>query len=150
MKLQAFKRFSDEELLTGLVFGEARRTERSFVDELFEWVAIAQVVQNRKYHNSWPSTIQEVILQKGQFSCFNENDPNNEKIYFFLVNKSPTVTYERMRTVATMVLFSLTADLVKGATHYVAEWFYKDKKGTDHWCRRMQKTFSAGGHVFLK
>jgi hypothetical protein len=150
MKLSAFKGFSDEALLAGLFYGEARLTERSALDELFEYIAIGQVVMNRKNNKRWPNTIQEVILQPKQFSCFNENDPNNDKIWMFLANKRPLSPYERMLTCAMLVINNMTVDLVKGATNYAATYLWKEKQGTNHWLAKMEATFTAGGHTFGK
>jgi hypothetical protein len=149
MKIQAFKGFSDEALLAGLFYGEARLTERTVTDELFEYIAIGQVVMNRLKSKSYPDTIQKVILQPKQFSCFNEDDPNNDKIWMFLANKRPLSPYERMLTCAILVINNVAVNMVGSAKNYVARWFYDQKAGTDHWCRKMAIAFEAGGHVFL-
>ena len=120
------------------------------LDEIQEYIAIGQVVMNRVANPTYPLSVKAVILQDNQFSCFNENDPNNDKIFFFLMNQTPLKTYQVMLSVAVGVIGNLYADLVHGAMNYVAKWFYEEKKGTGHWSQRMRIAFKAGGHVFLK
>jgi spore germination cell wall hydrolase CwlJ-like protein len=149
MKPEAFKKFSDLQLMAGLFFGEARRVEDSELDELKEFTAIGQVVMNRLNSARWPSTVYGVILQPKQFSCFNENDPNNEMIWLFLANELPKKLYARAIACATFVLNRMAKDYAQGADHYVAQWFYEQKIGTNHWCQNMDITAHYGGHIFL-
>lgn len=148
MKTVAFKEFNDIQLLAGLMYGEARLKENSFIDELEEWIAIGQVVVNRVQLDGYPNSISGVILAPKQFSCYNENDPNNPKIWSFLKNQVPVVYYERMTVCAYLVINGLTVDLVGGATNYTSKTFYNEHKDTNHWVAEMKVTFRAGGHVF--
>ena len=148
MNRKAFNEFSEEVLMTGLMYGEARMTENSEVDELREYIAIGQVVLNRVHSQRYPRSVKEVILQPLQFTCFNENDPNSDKIWVFLKNQSPAKLYERMMLCSTLVINGLAADLVKGATNYVSTTFYR-KAPAGHWCKKMKPVLRVGGHVFL-
>ena len=149
MKRQAFEGFTEAQLMAGLFWGEARMWEADKTEEMREYIAIGQVVMNRVKSKGYPDTIHDVILQPGQFSCFNEDDPNNDKIWMFLKNQSPAAIYYTMLTVATGVIAGLYENKIADAKNYVATWFYKTTKGSDHWCQKMFDIARYGGHTFL-
>lgn len=149
MKKEAFRYFSNQELMAGNMFGEARMVEDNVMDEIREYLAIGGVVMNRAKSHRWPGIPGEVILQKSQFSWLNEGDPNSDMVYTFLKNRTPQPQYVRMMGLAQMLLEGRCDDFSNGANHYVAEWLWRQKLGTDHWCQRLRLTAVWGGHLFM-
>jgi len=144
-----FRRFSEKELVAGLIFGEARLSEMGSPDEIKEYLSIAWTVKNRADNkNRWPSTITDVILQPKQFSCFNPEDPNSLTIEQFLMGKLDPPTLHKYMVYVVAFIQGRTPDFSCGANHYVAIWFY-NKAVSSHWCRKMRITAVYGGHIFL-
>lgn len=142
-------KYSELELLIGLFYGESRLIESSIADDIIEILAIGGVVLNRVRSPHFPNTIKEVILQPNQFSCFNEDDPNRNRLTTFLNDKFLTGSYHKYEVYATALLNNLTLDFSRGATHYTSIAFYEKAKPT-HWCRKMRVTMLAGGHIFME
>jgi hypothetical protein len=147
--LEAFRYFSDQELLAGNMYGEARFTEDSEMEEMREYLAIGCVVMSRVRSHRWPGTAKEVILQKSQFSWLNPGDPSGELVYQFLRHKQPEKLYKPMMGVALSILEGRTSDFSNGANHYIALWLWRQKLGTSHWCQRFKLTEALGGHLFF-
>lgn len=102
------------DLIARTVFGEARG-EKSF-DSL---QAIAHVILNRvKDHKNWPNSVEAVIFQKNQFSCWNETDPN----YFIIQSVSFNNPEFRQAYQATLAAMLSQQDITHGANHYHARW----------------------------
>lgn len=149
--IERWKNFSELELMIGLWYGEARIVEDSMMEEIREYLAIGNVVLNRIKLGRWGKSPRSVILAPNQFSCFNENDPNVERIYQFLTWKSPSDVYNRLKIYATQLLAGKTRDFSELATHYVARWLYEKPSTLNHsWIPKMKITAIWGGHVFLK
>lgn len=144
-----FTKYTDKELMVGLWYGEARLIEFSLIEDIREILAIGHTVLNRINLPQYPKSVQGVILQGNQFSCFNPGDPNASKIKTFLDMKYPSETYKQYSVYAESLLKGLTRDFSGGADHYCARWFYEQAKPT-HWCRIMKITDIHGGHIFLK
>lgn len=108
-RLDNFKSDSDKVLLARLVYGEARNCS----DE--EKAAVAYTVVNRAMDGKkWNGeTIRESILKPWQYSCFNKNDPNREK----LMDPEKNV-FENCLRVADRVLKNKNGGLNKGQTNY--------------------------------
>lgn len=140
--------FSPPELLTGLLYGEARLREGDISDDIREWLAIAWVVRNRVYSPVFPSSWVDVMLQPKQFSCFNEKDPNLPQIISFLERKNGYF-WNKMYPVALSVYRGMSVDFSNGADHYVAVWLWFELSDA-HWAKNMEIRALWGGHVFLR
>lgn len=102
----------DTTLLARLIFGEARGETKEFKK------TIAYTVLNRTgKHKWWGHTLKEVILKPFQYSCFNKNNPNYEKVLNPLASENLSVWRECME-VAIYVLTHPEEDTSNGATHY--------------------------------
>lgn len=127
---------SEEILLARLIYGEAR-------GEPYDTkVAIAQTVLNRVKEKKWyGKNLQEVILKPKQFSCFNPNDPNFEKL------KNP-LKYEKLEVwqecyaVAKKVLNREVKDVSQGANHYCTN--------NPSWAKNKQPLSRKGNIKFYK
>lgn len=68
-------KLTDLQVVAATLWGEARG------EGVEGMIAVAHVIANRARKGGWwGSTPRDVCLKKWQFSCWNENDPNREKI----------------------------------------------------------------------
>ena len=134
---QRLEDLTDVELLTRLIWGEARGESTQGK------IAVACVARNRVEKNGWFGRgYKGVILKPWQFSCFNDNDPNLPK----LIDPDPEdEAVKECRAIADQVIDGLP-DVTGGATHYYATWM-KEPPG---WAKQMTETTRIGRHVFLK
>ncbi len=104
-----FLALSEMELLARCLWGEAR-------GEPMEGVrAVVNVIQNRVRGKSWYGvTLKNVILKPWQFSCFNDNDPNFEKLKAGPIGE----VFGRCLFIAELSVKGLITDNTDGSTHY--------------------------------
>ena len=107
-----YKGSTDCDIIARTLYGEARyictRTER---------IAIAHVINNRVHDskNRWGNTHKEVCLQQKQFSCWNEDDPNLDKI----INvRWENEHFQECFGIAYSVVNLFVHDFTDGANHY--------------------------------
>ena len=139
----------DQEIMAGLGYGEMRQVEDTRSDEIKEFLAIGCTVMNRVKSPRWPDTVKGVILQKNQFSCFNANDPNRDRVMLFLTSKHPQKLYDTLMNYASAILEGRCDDFSNNANHYAAEWFFHKKRKSRHWVQKMKIVAMYGGHVFF-
>ena len=137
-----FSDLSEQDLLAACIWGEARGEPRRGK------IAVANVVFNRINHpNRWGNTIHSVCLQRWQFSCFNENDPNSEVIKEGIPH---TVGYLMCSLIASMAIDGELADVTQtypelpGATHY------HNSMITPDWSTKLQYLTQIGKHKFYR
>jgi len=110
--MDIFESLSDVELLTLVLYGEARG------EPAIGKLAVSHVILNRAAAPCWwGKTVKEVILKPKQFSCFNANDPNR----LCLEHQVNSGYYDpACLAVAQLALAGKTIDPVTGggATHY--------------------------------
>ena len=120
--------------LARTIYGEARG------ESLSGRVAIANVILNRIKRKSWfGKTVKEVCLKPWQFSCWNSNDPNRNKI------KEVTAfdkTFKECLTVAELAVLGLLSDNTRGACHYHNNTVSPD------WARNEPTCAIIGSHLF--
>lgn len=103
-------------LLRMLMWGEARgEQDQGGRLESIAMLAVAWVARNRAIARK--QDMRTVILAPWQFSCFNVNDPNRDKM--LVAHKLDPVSWERADTVADLFEAGLTSDPSHGADHYV-------------------------------
>lgn len=105
--------FSDQEIVARTLWGEARS------QGVMGMVAVACVIMNRSYNPGWWGTsLRGVCLAPMQFSCWNDSDPQAEKM------RSPIndMEYVQSSTVAEMLFNHSINDITNGADHYRAEY----------------------------
>ena len=127
------------ETLARTIYGEAR-------GELVRGKeAVAAVVMNRVRRAMerggywWGSTAEEVCLRPWQFSCWNENDPNREKI---LAVGRDNRNFQSCLRIARRALAGTLKDPTGGATHYHA------KGMTPPWAKDRKPSAGIGRHRF--
>lgn len=126
----------DVDTLWRTIWGEARG------ETLGGKIAVAHVILNRVRLQSWMGkTIRGVCRKPWQFSCWNRNDPNREK----MLKAKPSDALECLFA-ATGALSGHLTDPTRGATHYYAFRAIQPPK----WASKLKKTAQIGGHIFMK
>jgi hypothetical protein len=105
----------DAEILTlaRTLYGEARGESREGIE------AVANVILNRVRSNRYPNTVAKVCLQRLQFSCWNDNDPNRKIISKLKPGDNPV--FDMILQIATRAVLGGLPALVVGALHYHAK-----------------------------
>ncbi len=94
----------EKRFLARTIYGEARGADEELKRET------ARVVLRRVRDKRWPNSVQEVVLQRKQFSCFNPEDPNWYKVW-----NPKGQTWQECQRIAGE---ELEKRLSKGANHY--------------------------------
>jgi N-acetylmuramoyl-L-alanine amidase len=116
------------------IYGEARG------ESLVGKVAVGCVIMNRvKKGGWWGDTIEDVCLKKFQFSCWNSDDPNLEKIKS--VSELDPVFVECC-TIAALAADELLVDRTYNATHY------HTKGIRPGWVSGHESVYETGAHIF--
>jgi len=131
-----FEHLPDAYLLAWLLWGEARG------EPLQAKIAVGCVVRNRvKNPGWWGKTWKEVMLKPKQFSCFNHDDPNREKIVWAILEGLVPI---QELGIAIAIMYDLLPDITDGATHY------HDIGVIPYWAASMEKTAVIGNFIFYK
>lgn len=155
----------DTNVLAQTIWGEARQ------DGVKGMIAVGNVIKNRAEANKamFGQGIRGVALKPKQFSCWNQGDPNREKLKDILqydkiisMRKSPTgepfnewfqkfkntgeyleyKSYLKAKEIAQQLLDNKLPDPTKGATYYHTT----DVKPI--WRNKLEKVAQFGDHVF--
>ncbi len=137
-----FEDLDDNELLALVIYGEARG------EPIEGKIAVAAVIMNRVKRDGWfGKNVKEVILKPWQFSVFNINDPNRERLEAIALDfKSHVETYESLKEsywVALGFLGNWLPSNVGAATHYFADYI-----DTPTWAEKMEHIRDIGRHKF--
>lgn len=123
-------------VLARTIYGEARGED----DETKK--AVANVVMNRvKNPKWWGKTVKEVCLARKQFSCFNFDDPNFEKLIKAAIKDK---AFQDCFGTAFAVIKELISDNTDRATHY------HNKDIDTVWDDKMEVTLELDKLVFYK
>ncbi|MBE7087366.1 MAG: spore cortex-lytic enzyme [Clostridiales bacterium] len=115
---------SDIELLTRLIYGEARG--ESYVGQ----VAVGAVVMNRLRSSAFPNTMSGVIYQRYAFTAVDDGQ----------INLSPNSSARKA-----------ALDAINGwDPTYGAIYYYNPRTATSSWIFTRQTTVTIGNHVFAK
>ncbi|RYH09193.1 cell wall hydrolase [Tropicimonas sp. IMCC6043] len=98
--------------LARTLYGEARGEPREGQE------AVANVILNRVRSARYPNTIAKVCLQRWQFSCWNESDPNRRVIEALEPGANPV--FDALLEIAAAAVFGRLPVRVAGALHYYA------------------------------
>ena len=134
-----FEEQSELVLLAQTVLGEAEG--ECWLGKL----AVASVIMNRVRDPRWGDTVQDVALQKWQFSCFNAGSPRIAPMMRPRKHVRPEV-WEDCVKAAAAAFFGLCEDVSEGADHYlVTSW--QDRTA---WARDRTPVAEIGDHSFFK
>ncbi len=112
------ERLKEADILARTIYGEARGESISGQE------AVASVIMNRvsfsrrKGRYWWGNTIAEVCQAPWQFSCWNKNDPNYEKL---LKVSETDINYCICKRIALRAIADVLEDKTMNATHYHAK-----------------------------
>ncbi len=127
-KTEDFSEDTDEVLLARMIFGEARGLSE------IEKIAVGYTAVNRANDNvKWNgSDVRSAVLKSKQYSCFNSNDPNREK----LMNPMDYEPSEFIKCldISRKILDGTAEDFSNGATHY-----FNPSVVSPSWKNRMHK-----------
>ena len=129
---------SDLDTLARTVYGEARG------ESVKGKTAVAWTIRNRaedspKY--GWSSNIAQVCKQPWQYSCWNQSDPNYNKLINLSVKDAK---YLECKEIAEKVLKGELADPTNGADHYYATYIAQPS-----WAKGQKVIATIGTHVFF-
>jgi len=102
--------------------------------------AVAHVVMNRWRLGTFGKTLHDVLLKPKQFSCFNADDSNRNK----LLKIKASETWNQCFNAALGAYGGIDPDPTRGATHYC------EINSNPGWRKLMLETARIGGHVFLR
>ena len=126
--------FDDISVRAGTLWGEARNQG----DE--GMIAVGNVIMNRVKAKSWYGDhIKGVCLKAWQFSCWNENDPNREKI---LALDWSDNAFCKAVTLSYYFTKNKMDDNTNGATHY------HTKTISPNWAEGKTPCAEIGDHLF--
>ena len=125
-------------LLTALIWGEAEG------EPLLGKIAVAWVVKNRAKDPRWPDAYEDVILQRKQFSCFNEGAGRLIQTLKALKGNWANQTWRECRWSAYGVIQGYLSDPTNGSNHY------NTVKCDPTWDDKMPLMVTIGNHEFFK
>lgn len=124
------------DVMARTLYGEAR-------GEGYEGlVAVANVILNRSIRPSWwGNDIISVCKKPWQFSCWNTNDPNREKLEKIT---SRNKKFKECLKVSKDIILGNLEDNTNGATHY------HTKSIMPYWVKKNKPCAKIGNHLFYK
>jgi cell wall hydrolyse, putative len=132
-------RLNDIDVLARTIYGEARGESISGQE------AIASVVLNRVAFSKrrgrywWGNSIADVCQAPWQFSCWNKNDPNYQKL---IKVGSEDINFCMCRRIAERAIGGTLEDKTNGATHYHTNSCFPA------WAHGKQPCAEIGAHLF--
>lgn len=136
-------RNQDIDILARTIWGEARGESVKGME------AVAMVIMNRFVRAArwtlkgkkiwWGGTIREICLKPYQFSCWNTNDPNRQKLNSVDEQDQAFVICKR---IARRAVNGALQDQLEGATHY------HSKGITPYWSLGKAPCCEIGNHIF--
>lgn len=104
--------------------------------------AVLNVIANRANDSRYPDSLASVATQPWQFSAYNENDPNRDKL--LRVDDNDLNFAQAVELAAQNVRGDLP-DITGGATHYHTKHI-----APPFWTKGATKTAEIGDHIFYK
>lgn len=136
-----------DEILALTIYGEAR-------GEFTEGqIAVANVIMNRwKTNPTKYKTVRDVCLEKLQFSCWNDNDPNYPKLLLIgralYDNKPVNEIMKQCLYIARGAMGMNFLDNTKGAKYYMT-YDLLNSPNRPKWADVRIKEVRIGNHVFF-
>lgn len=135
---------NDIEIMARTIYGEARGEYGRIDGGLPALIAVGNVIMNRAQQQTWfGRTVRDVCLKPYQFSCWNESDPNRERL---MAVTSETALFAQCLNVAKAVVAQQYPDLTKGADHY----YSNDLVFPPKWSVGADERVRIGKHRFFK
>tara|TARA_R110001583_G_scaffold189552_3_gene352751 strand:+ start:10047 stop:10700 length:654 start_codon:yes stop_codon:yes gene_type:complete len=122
----------DHDVLARTLYGEAKAND---VDDA---KAIACVVMNRVGYKNWPNTAAKVCQQAWQFSCWNTNDPNRDRIL-----NADGPWFDACKAIAKDALAGGFYDPTRKSTHY------HTRGVKPFWSKGHKPVYETAGHLYF-
>lgn len=136
---------SDIEVLALTLIGEARG------EPIEGQVAVASVIRNR-LHTADYKNFREVCLAPKQFSCWNDDNPNQQllKDIASRMQMGQTIdpAYRQCLYIATGVYTSAIRDNVNGAQNYLTKTLF-ESVNRPNWARHASRMIEKGNQIFF-
>lgn len=129
------------DFLARTIWGEARGESVRGMEAVACVILNRAAISKRRRNYWWGNDVTSVCLKPFQFSCWNEGDPNREKL--LAVTESDPQFAICLR-IAKRALGGALPDITNGATHYHA------KGCSPSWAREMQPCAEVGRHLFYR
>ena len=132
-------RLNDIDTLARTIWGEARGESISGQE------AVASVIMNRVSFSKrrgrywWGNNVTDVCRAPWQFSCWNKNDPNYQKL---IKVGSEDVNFCMCQRIAERAVSGTLEDKTNGATHY------HTRNCHPAWARGKKPSAEIGAHLF--
>ncbi len=134
----------DIEIMARTIYGEARGEYGRVDGGLAALIAVGNVIMNRAQQQTWfGDTVRDVCLKPYQFSCWNESDPNRERL---VAVTDETPIFAQCFDVARAVIARSYPDLTKGSDHYYSH----DLVFPPKWSLSAAERARIGKHRFFK
>ncbi len=127
---------NDLKILAKTIYGEARGELNNF--GLAPLIAVGNVVLNR-FRKKFANSISDVCLAPYQFSCWNQKDPNYEKLKN--LDESSSI-FKTCLDVSENLIEGKWPDLTDGCDHYHA------KSIKPYWAGQLTPKRVFGNHLF--
>lgn len=139
----------DVDVLARTLYGEARGEGVAGME------AVACVIRNRVNIDIgddfrpdwWGEGYAGVCQRPWQFSCWNQNDPNREKL---LALDDNSAGFRTCIDIAYRCVRGMFPDVTRGSDHYCTRAFRTSQRGTSHWAAVATIRAHIGNHVFFK
>lgn len=136
-----------DETLALTIWGEARG------ESVEGQIAVANVIMNRWRNNPEKyKSVKEVCFEPKQFSCWNDNDPNREKLRILSDQLDRGVVPSQIKQqlyIARGILGFNLLDNTKGSRNYVTRNLY-DSENRPSWAKHpITDPIRIGNHVFF-
>jgi len=123
---------NDIDILARTIYGEAK------ANSTMDAKAIACVVMNRCAYPNWPNTPAKVCKQPYQFSCWNNGDPNLDRIM------SPNDDWwPECQKIATAAVSGKIDDATMRSTHY------HTREVKPLWSKGKKPVYETDGHLYF-
>lgn len=132
---------ADLMILARTIYGEARGELNKPDGGKHSLEAVAWVVKNRSLQKRFGKSISNVCLQPWQFSCWNHNDQNRQKLLDVTFDDK---VFQTCFLTATNVVLGKAEDCTFGADHYHALQVFP------YWAKNATPTTKIANHLFYR
>jgi len=129
--------WSELELLTGLIYGEAR--SESWSGKAGVGITVATRAKHPGFWD-WGRNFREIILKPRQFSCFNQSDPNLGAL--MVAKRIKNATWQECAMIAEQVYLGHIKNFMGEPTHYHA------LSCNPEWVKDLKVLGTIGNHKF--
>ncbi|MDX1736974.1 MAG: cell wall hydrolase [Alphaproteobacteria bacterium] len=129
------------DILARTIWGEARGEQLPGMEAVAAVVMNRLMISKRRGGHWWGSDVVSICQKPYQFSCWNEGDPNKDKL---LAVREGDMAFDVAERIAKRALRGSLKDRTKGATHYHTRYL------TPWWAKGLTSCAEIGNHVFYK